>query len=202
MQGAEYARTVDYHPHGAHRKSVLLHLTVLPATRGVLPTTGATSMADGNDIETLRDILARARTIAVVGLSADWFRPSYFAAKYMLEHGYRVIPVNPKYSEVLGEKCYPSLEAVDQPIDIVDVFRRAQDLPPIANVAVKVGARVLWQQLGVASADADRIAREAGLASVFDRCVKIEHARIFGGLNWVGVNTGIISARRPRLAVR
>jgi len=202
VQGAEYARTVDYHPHGAHRKSVLLHLTVLPATRGVLPTTGATSMADGNDIETLRDILARARTIAVVGLSADWFRPSYFAAKYMLEHGYRVIPVNPKYSEVLGEKCYPSLEAVDQPIDIVDVFRRAQDLPPIANVAVKVGARVLWQQLGVASADADRIAREAGLASVFDRCVKIEHARIFGGLNWVGVNTGIISARRPRLAVR
>ncbi|MBM3407873.1 MAG: CoA-binding protein [Betaproteobacteria bacterium] len=159
-------------------------------------------MTDGNDIETLRDILARARTIAVVGLSADWFRPSYFAAKYMLEHGYRVIPVNPKYSEILGEKCYPSLEAVDQPIDIVDVFRRAQDLPPIANVAVKVGARVLWQQLGVASADADRIAREAGLASVFDRCVKIEHARIFGGLNWVGVNTGIISARRPRLAVR
>lgn len=159
-------------------------------------------MTDGNDIETLRDILARARTIAVVGLSADWFRPSYFAAKYMLEHGYRVVPVNPKYSEILGEKCYPSLEAVDQPIDIVDVFRRAQDLPPIANVAVKVGARVLWQQLGVASADADRIAREAGLASVFDRCVKIEHARIFGGLNWVGVNTGIISARRPRLAVR
>lgn len=202
MQGAEYARTVDYHPHGAHRKSVLLHLTALPATRGVLPTTGVTSMTDGNDIETLRDILARARTIAVVGLSADWFRPSYFAAKYMLEHGYRVIPVNPKYSEILGEKCYPSLEAVDQPIDIVDVFRRAQDLPPIANVAVKVGARVLWQQLGVASADADRIAREAGLASVFDRCVKIEHARIFGGLNWVGVNTGIISARRPRLAVR
>jgi len=170
--------------------------------RGVLPTTGATSMTDGNDIETLRDILARARTIAVVGLSADWFRPSYFAAKYMLEHGYRVIPVNPKYSEILGERCFPSLEAVDQPIDIVDVFRRAQDLPPIADAAVKVGARVLWQQLGVANDQADRIAREAGLASVFDRCVKIEHARIFGGLNWVGVNTGVISARRPRLAVR
>jgi predicted CoA-binding protein len=170
--------------------------------RGVLPTTGATSMTDGNDIETLRDILARARTIAVVGLSADWFRPSYFAAKYMLEHGYRVIPVNPKYSEILGERCFPSLEAVDQPIDIVDVFRRAQDLPPIASEAVRVGARVLWQQLGVANDEADRIAREAGLASVFDRCVKIEHARIFGGLNWVGVNTGVISARRPRLAVR
>ena len=170
--------------------------------RGVLPTTGATSMTDGNDIETLRDILARARTIAVVGLSADWFRPSYFAAKYMLEHGYRVIPVNPKYSEILGERCFPSLEAVDQPIDIVDVFRRAQDLPPIASEAVRVGARVLWQQLGVANDQADRIAREAGLASVFDRCVKIEHARIFGGLNWVGVNTGVISARRPRLAVR
>jgi hypothetical protein len=138
----------------------------------------------------------------VVGLSADWFRPSFFAAKYMQEHGYRILPVNPKYPQILGERCYPSLDAIPVPVDIVDVFRRADDLPPIAEQAVKIGAKVLWQQLGVANPVADRLAREAGLASVFDRCVKIEHARIFGGLNWVGVNTGVISARRPRLAVR
>ena len=159
-------------------------------------------MTDGNDIETLRRILSHSRTIAVVGLSADWFRPSYFAAKYMLEHGYRIIPVNPKYPQILGERCFASLAAIDQPVDIVDVFRRPEDLPPIAEQAVAIGAKVLWQQLGVANAEADRMAREAGLASVFDRCVKIEHARIFGGLNWVGVNTGVISARRPRLSVR
>jgi predicted CoA-binding protein len=120
----------------------------------------------------------------------------------MQEHGYRILPVNPKYPQILGERCYPSLEAIPVPVDIVDVFRRADDLPPIAEQAVKIGAKVLWQQLGVANPVADRLAREAGLASVFDRCVKIEHARIFGGLNWVGVNTGVISARRPRLAVR
>lgn len=164
--------------------------------------TGRPTMTDGNDIETLRLILAESRTIAVVGLSADWFRPSYFAAKYMLEHGYRILPVNPKYPEILGQRCFASLSAIDEPVDIVDVFRRAADVPPIAEQAARIGARVLWQQLGVASESADRIAREAGLRSVFDRCVKIEHARLFGGLNWVGVNTGVISAKRPRLGIR
>lgn len=164
--------------------------------------TGRPTMTDGNDIETLRLILAESRTIAVVGLSADWFRPSYFAAKYMLEHGYRILPVNPKYPEILGQRCFASLDAIDEPVDIVDVFRRAADVPPIAEQAARIGARVLWQQLGVASESADRIAREAGLRSVFDRCVKIEHARLFGGLNWVGVNTGVISAKRPRLGIR
>jgi predicted CoA-binding protein len=159
-------------------------------------------MDDGNDIEALREILATSRTIAVVGLSADWFRPSFFAAKYMLEHGYRIIPVNPKYPEILGQRSYPSLDAIEEPIDMVDVFRRPDDLPPIARQAVAVGAKVLWQQLGIANLEADRIAREAGLKSVYDRCVKIEHARLFGGLNWVGVNTGVISAKRPRPLVR
>lgn len=159
-------------------------------------------MNDGHDIESLRQILANSRTIAVVGLSADWFRPSFFAAKYMLEHGYRIIPVNPKYDSILGQRCYPSLADIDEPVDIVDVFRRTDDVPPIAAQAVKLGAKVLWQQLGVTSALGHDIARKAGLQSVFDRCVKIEHARIFGGLNWVGVNTGVISARRPRLSVR
>ncbi|UCE32253.1 MAG: CoA-binding protein [Burkholderiales bacterium] len=151
-----------------------------------------------SDIETLRRILATARTIAVVGLSAEWYRPSYFAAKYMQEHGYRVVPVNPRYAEILGEKCYASLDEVPVPVDIVDVFRKPQDVPPIASQAVAIGAKCLWQQLGVANAEADRIAREHGMDSVMDRCVKIEHARLFGGLNWAGVNTRVISAKRPR----
>ena len=100
-----------------------------------------------DDINALRRILREAKVIAVVGLSADWFRPSYFAAKYMQEHGYRVIPVNPKYAEILGEKCYPSLRDIHQPVDIVDVFRKTADVMPIAEDAIKIGARVLWQQL-------------------------------------------------------
>ena len=151
-----------------------------------------------DDIYTLRRILGTHKVIAVVGLSADWFRPSYFAAKYMMEHGYRVIPVNPRYPEILGQKCYRSLEEVPEKIGIVDVFRKTADVMPVAQAAVAVGARVLWQQLGVRNQEADALARSAGLETVMDRCVKIEHARLFGGLNWVGVNTGVISAKRPR----
>ena len=151
-----------------------------------------------DDINTLRRILRETRVIAVVGLSADWFRPSYFAAKYMQEHGYRVIPVNPKYAEILGEKCYPSLPDIPQPVDIVDVFRKTADVMPIAEDAIKIGAKVLWQQLGVRNEEAAAKARAAGLHTVLDRCVKIEHGRMFGGLNWVGVNTKVISAKRPR----
>jgi predicted CoA-binding protein len=154
-------------------------------------------MAD--DITTLRRILRHAKTIAVVGLSAEWHRPSYFAAKYMQQHGCRIVPVNPRYAgtPVLGEPCFARLEDIPFSIDMVDVFRRAADVPPIAASAVAIGARCLWQQLGVANLQADAIAREAGLDSVMDRCVKIEHARLFGGLHWAGVNTGVISARRP-----
>ena len=151
-----------------------------------------------DDVATLRRILHDSRTIAVVGLSADWYRPSYFAAKYMQEHGYRVIPVNPKYGEILGEKCYKSLLEVPEKIDIVDVFRKTQDVMPIAEDAIAIGAKVLWQQLGVKNEAAAAKARAAGLDAVADRCVKIEHGRLFGGLNWVGVNTRVISAKRPR----
>ena len=151
-----------------------------------------------DDINALRRILREAKVIAVVGLSADWFRPSYFAAKYMQEHGYRVIPVNPKYAEILGEKCYPSLSDIPRPVDIVDVFRKTADVMPIAEDAIKIGAKVLWQQLGVRNEEAAAKARAAGLQTVLDRCVKIEHGRLFGGLNWVGVNTKVISAKRPR----
>lgn len=151
-----------------------------------------------SDIDTLRRILATNRTIAVVGLSADWYRPSYFAAKYMQEHGYRIIPVNPKYPEILGERCYASLADIPEKVDMVDVFRKTDDVLPIARQAIEIGAKTLWQQLGVLNLEADRLAREAGLDSVMDRCVKIEHARLFGGLGWVGVNTKVVSAKRPR----
>jgi len=150
-----------------------------------------------DDIAGLRRILREARTIAVVGLSANWFRPSYFAAKYMQDHGYRIIPVNPTYQEVLGQTCYPNLAAIPGPVDIVDCFRKPQEMVEIARAAVAMRAKVLWMQLGIVSPEAAKIAVDAGLDVVMDRCVKIEHARILGGLNWAGVNTGVISARRP-----
>ena len=153
-------------------------------------------MAD--DIQTLRRILRENRVIAVVGLSANWYRPSFFAAKYMQEHGYTIIPVNPAYKEVLGQKCYASLRDIPAKVDIVDCFRKTEEIGPIAEDAIAIGARVLWQQLGVINEAAARKAESAGLDTVMDRCVKIEHARLFGGLNWAGVNTKVISAKRPR----
>ena len=154
-----------------------------------------------NDINTLRKILKNNKTIAVVGLSAEWHRPSYFAAKYMQEHGYRIVPVNPKYAEsaegILGEKCYASLLDIPFPVDMVDVFRNSKDVLPIAEQAVQIGAKCLWQQLGVQNEEADKLARNAGLDSVTNRCVKIEHARLFGGLHWAGVDTKVISSKRP-----
>ena len=151
-----------------------------------------------SDIPTLRRILAENKVIAVVGLSADWFRPSFFAAKYMQEHGYRIIPVNPKYPEILGAKCYASLKAIPHQVDIVDCFRKSEDILPLAQDAIAIGAKVLWQQLGIENHEADALARAAGLDSVMDCCVKIEHARLFGGLGWAGVNTKVISAKRPK----
>jgi uncharacterized protein len=149
------------------------------------------------DISSLRRILRDNRSIAVVGLSGDWYRPSYFAAKYMQEHGYRIIPVNPKYAEILGEKCYPSLRAIPGKVDIVDCFQKTERILPLAEEAIAIGARVLWQQIGVVNEEAADRARAAGLDTVMDRCLKIEHGRLFGGLNWVGVNTRVISAKRP-----
>ena len=150
-----------------------------------------------DDIAGLRRVLAQSRTIAVVGLSANWYRPSFFAAKYMQDHGYRIIPVNPTYDEVLGERCYPTLAAIPGTVDMVDCFRKSGEIPALAREAVAKGAKVLWMQLGIHSEDAARIANDAGLDVVMDRCMKIEHARILGGLNWAGVNTGVISSRRP-----
>lgn len=151
-----------------------------------------------DDIAGLRRILKEHRVIAVVGLSANWYRPSYFAAKYLQEHGYRVIPVNPQYEEVLGERCYRTLRDIPEPVDVVDCFRRAEEIPAILEDAIAIGAKVLWQQLGVRNMDAVAKAEAAGLEAVVDRCMKIEHGRLFGGLNWVGVNTRVISAKRPQ----
>ena len=157
-----------------------------------------------NSISELRRILGTCKTIAVVGLSPQWHRPSFFAAKYMQGHGYRIVPVNPTATEILGERCYPSLTTAAEAlakqgvkIDMVDCFRRTEDIPPIADEAIAIGAKCLWQQIGVVNEEAAAKARAAGLDVVLDRCVKIEHARLFGGLGWAGVNTRVISARRP-----
>ncbi|HSN21289.1 MAG TPA: CoA-binding protein [Usitatibacter sp.] len=149
-----------------------------------------------DDSDKIRRILRRSRTIAVVGLSAQWHRPSYFAAKYMQEHGYRVIPVNPGYPEILGEKCYKSLRDIPEKVDIVDCFRKSAEIPAIADDAIAIGAKVLWMQLGVENGDARRKAEAAGLEVIENRCVKIEHGRFYGGLGWAGVNTKVISAKR------
>ena len=154
---------------------------------------------DTNNADTLRRILQSCRSVAIVGLSAEWHRPSYFVAKYLQQHGFRILPVNPRYagSQILGMACVARLEDITEPVAMVDVFRKTEDVAPIADSAIAIGARCLWQQIGVINLQADARARAAGLHSVMDRCVKIEHARLFGGLHWAGVNTGVISARRP-----
>jgi len=149
-----------------------------------------------DDSEKVRRILRRYKTLAVVGLSAQWHRPSHFAAKYMQEHGYRVIPVNPGNDEILGERCYKSLRDIPEKVDIVDCFRKSADIGPIAEDAIAIGAKVLWMQLGVHNEAARARAEAAGLEVVEDRCVKIEHGRFFGGLGWAGVNTRVITAKR------
>ncbi len=149
-----------------------------------------------DDSDKLRRILRKYRTLAVVGLSAQWHRPSYFAAKYMQEHGYRVIPVNPMYDTILGEKSFKRLTEIPEKVDIVDCFRKSSDIPAIVEDAIAIGAKVLWMQLGVENAEARRRAEAAGLEVVENHCVKIEHGRFFGGLGWAGVNTKVISAKR------
>ncbi len=162
-----------------------------PPLPAALATTGA--------YERLR-ILTTHKTIAMVGLSADPMRPSHFAAIYMLANGYDVLPVNPRVAAagetILGQRVYASLSEIPRPVGIVDVFRKPEDVPPIAEEAIRIGAPVLWLQLGIVNDEAAARARAAGLQVVQNRCVKIEHARFFGGLNLVGMNTGVVTARR------
>jgi len=164
----------------------------------LFPNSGGTqTMVD--DIHGIRNILTKNKVLAVVGLSANESRPSFFAAKYMQDHGYRVIPVNPRYEEILGERCYPDLESIPVPVDIVDVFQRPDRVMPTVQSAIDIKAKVLWLQLGVVNNEAVVLAEGAGLEVVMDRCVKIEYARLFGGLGFIGVSTGIVSAKRPRV---
>jgi len=144
----------------------------------------------------IRSILLTARTIAIVGLSSNALRPSNFVGFYLQRHGYRVIPVNPRETEALGEKSYASLSEVPERIDVVDVFRAPQFVPEVAREAVAVGARSLWLQFGVISGEGARIAEEGGLKVVMDRCMKVEHARNLGRMHWLGFNTGILGAQR------
>jgi len=141
-------------------------------------------------------ILERYKRIALVGLSANPFRPSHFAAVYMLAEGYDVTPVNPREKEILGRRSYASLRDVPGPIEIVDIFREPSAVPGIVEDAIAVGAKVIWMQLGVINEAAAERARAAGLEVVMDRCVKIEHARFFGGLSTIGLNTGVISSQK------
>ena len=148
------------------------------------------------DPGTIRTILATSKTIAIVGLSPKSERPSHFVGSYLHSEGYRVIPVNPQATEIFGERAYPDLLSVPDSVDLVDVFRRPEDCVEVAKQAVAMGAKTLWLQLRIVNFEAARIAEEAGLNVIMDRCIKIEHGRYSGSLHWVGMNTEIISARR------
>lgn len=152
---------------------------------------------DGLSNQRIRDILESAETIAMVGLSGNWSRPSYFAAKYLIEKGYTVIPVNPNYKEILGKKSFPSLREIDRPVDVVNLFQRSEKVSDFLEDAMALKASAFWMQLGIVNKQAGEKAVELGMIPVMDRCMKIEYARLFGGLTWSGVNTGIISAKRP-----
>ena len=149
------------------------------------------------------EILSKYRKIAMVGLSSNQYRPSHFAAIYLLAEGYDVTPVNPRETEILGRKVYPSLmelaEANPGQIEVVDIFRKPSDVPPIVAEAIEIGAKVVWMQLGVINEEAAQMAVKAGLDVVMDRCMKIEHARFHGGLNTIGLNTGVLTSRRYRI---
>lgn len=146
----------------------------------------------------IQRLLRETRTIAVVGLSTDPQRASWFVANYLKRAGYRIIPVNPKAGEILGEKAYPDLASVPEPVDMVDVFRPAAECLSVARQAVSIGAKALWLQLRLVNIEAAETASRGGLAVVVDRCVKIEHGRYIGRLHWGGMNTEIISARKAR----
>lgn len=146
----------------------------------------------------VRTILSTSKTIAIVGLSPRSERPSYFVGSYLNYEGYRVIPVNPRATEIFGEKAYPDLLSIPFPVDVVNVFRQSEECVEVAEQAVKIGAKTLWLQLRVVNFEAARIAEDAGLNVIMDKCIKIEHGRYSGQLHWVGMNTEIISARRSQ----
>jgi predicted CoA-binding protein len=146
----------------------------------------------------MRDVLKRVKTIAAVGMSANDMRPSYFAMLYLQTKGFRMIPINPRYAgaQILGETVLASLDDLPEPPDMVQIFRKSKDAPPIVEDAIRIGAKVLWMQLGVRNEEAAERARQAGLDVVMDRCPKIEYGRLFGEIGWVGVNRRVISSKK------
>lgn len=161
-----------------------------------MPLTQHDSYADDH----IRRVLKSVKTIAMVGASPNWNRPSYFAMKYLQHKGFRVIPVNPGVAgqDILGEKVVADLKDIDVPVDMVDVFRNSEAAGPIADEAIAIGAKVLWMQLGVRNDEAAARAEAAGLTVIMNRCPKIEYGRLCGELGWHGFNSGVISSKRRR----
>ena len=156
-------------------------------------------LAPYQDVTEIQRVLHHAGTIAIVGLSNNPLRASYFVGYYLKRHGYQVIPVNPRETEILGQTCYPSLLDVPVPVDIVDVFRAPDALPGIAAETVAIGAGVLWCQYGVINEEGARIAEDGGVEVIMDRCIKVEHARYVGRMHWLGFNTERITSVRSGL---
>jgi predicted CoA-binding protein len=157
---------------------------------------GTVELARYQDPQVIRELLHTARTVAIVGLSPNVLRPSNFVGFYLQRHGYRIVPVNPREREILGEQSYPSLTQIPFHVDIIDVFRAPNAVPGIAEEAVQIGAGALWLQFGVISPEGARLAEEGGLKVVMDRCLKVEHARHMGRMHWLGFNTGTVTSRR------
>ena len=158
-----------------------------------------TDLGRYQDPLTIQRVLHAARTIAIVGLSSNELRASNFVGYYLRRHGYRVIPVNPRETEILGQACYPRLLDVPEPVDVVNVFRVPEVLPEIAGEAVAIGAGALWCQFGVINAEGARIAEDGGVTVIMDRCLKVEHARYAGRMHWLGFNTQRITSVRAGL---
>ncbi len=158
-----------------------------------------TDLAPYQDPLTIQRVLNSAQTIAIVGLSNNELRASHFVGYYLKRHGYRVIPVNPRETEILGQKCYPSLLDVPEPVDIVNVFRAPDALPAIARDTVAIKAGALWCQFGVINAEGAQIATDGGVTVIMDRCLKVEHARFAGRMHWFGLNTQRITSVRSGL---
>jgi predicted CoA-binding protein len=158
-----------------------------------------TELAEYQDPLAIQRVLNGAKTIAIVGLSNNELRASYFVGYYLKRHGYTVIPVNPRASEILGATSYPSLLEVPEPVDIVNVFRAPDALPEIARQAVQIGAKALWCQFGVINLEGARIAEDGGVPVIMDRCIKVEHARYVGRMHWLGFNTQRITSVRSGL---
>ena len=156
---------------------------------------------DRYDDAYLRKILRETKTIAMVGASANWNRPSYFAMKYLLDRGYKVIPVNPAAAgqEILGQTVYASLADLPQKVDMVDIFRNSEAAGPVTDDAIKHGAKILWMQLGVRNDAAARRAEDAGMTVVMNRCPKIEHSRLAGTIEWHGIASGVITSKKRAL---